>query len=344
MVYGAQSVRPPRLRTIFGGMDWLPTLEPEPHNKGLSDLREGEDRMYLYFCVQDTGTGMSEEEMQRLFKRFSQGSSKTHIAYGGSGIGLYICRQLAEKQGGGIGVAAKSGEGAVFAFYIETRPATEPELPVEQRQQYESHAAKSPIMVSGRPGLPQRISSSPNSSKSTPQPRAKTQPKTPRPATPPSGAPSAVKRNFQILLVEDNLVNQRVLAKQLRKAGCTVLIANHGAEALEVLKTTDCWRHTREEHEAPIPVQVILLDWEMPVMNGLECCKRIRELERTGEITKRMPVIAITANVRQEQMDQALAAGMDNVMTKPFTSRELLERIEQTIDASGRLKSELAAS
>lgn len=69
----------------------------------------------------------------------------------------------------------------------------------------------------------------------------------------------------------------------------------------------------------------------MPVMNGLECSKRIRELELEGQLTRRLPIIAITANVRQEQQEQAVAAGMDNVMPKPFSVSDLLTRIRDTI-------------
>ena len=139
--------------------------------------------------------------------------------------------------------------------------------------------------------------------------------------------------------MQDNLVNQKVLAKQLRKAACIVTIANHGLEALEALEKTDCWRETdatdAERPQANVggrKVDVILMDWEMPKMNGLACTKRIRELEREGWLTRRLPVIATTANVRQEQVEQAMAAGMDSVMSKPFTVSELLTRIHETVE------------
>nr|POE94266.1 hybrid signal transduction histidine kinase k [Quercus suber]POF04895.1 hybrid signal transduction histidine kinase k [Quercus suber] len=333
VVYGAQSQRPPQLTTSFGNLDWLPTLEQQEENLALPDLKDEEEKMYLYFCVQDTGTGMSGEEMKRLFKRFSQATSRTHITYGGSGIGLYICRQLAEKQGGGVGVAAKSNEGAVFAFYIEARAVEPSEIPPEKQNQ---DADLAPLIKSGqRTGLPSLVSSDSDSSRrgSTPRPEAPS-------ATPPPPSPSILeppRETFTILLVEDNLVNQRILAAQLRKASCTVLIANHGLEALQMLPTTDCWHQVTSGNESTKSSQgpsldVILLDWEMPEMNGLECCKRIRELERRGQITRRMTIIAITANVRKEQLDQAMQAGMDSVMTKPFTCAALLHKINQMVN------------
>lgn len=137
-----------------------------------------------------------------------------------------------------------------------------------------------------------------------------------------------------------------MLAKQLRKAKCTVTVANHGVEALEVLEKTDCWReagtispgHAEDAISQQVngkrpTVDVILMDWEMPVMDGLACTRRIRELEREGRLTRHLPVIATTANVRQEQVEQALAAGVDSVVPKPFVVSELLERIRAVIGA-----------
>ena len=132
-------------------------------------------------------------------------------------------------------------------------------------------------------------------------------------------------------VVLDNIINQRILAKQLKSAKCTVTVANNGSEALELLKKTDCWRDCDHTTNDCPPIDVVLMDWEMPIMNGLECAERIRELEREGQLTRRLPIIAITANVRQEQLQQAVAAGMDNVMPKPFTVSDLLVRIRETI-------------
>ena len=120
VVYGASLEHPPVLDTPHS-MKWIDG-ESELHtNIALPTLGKDEERVYLYFCVSDSGPGMTDDEMSRLFKRFSQASSRTHIQYGGSGIGLYVCRQLAEKQGGRIAVGSRTGEGSSFGFYIETR-------------------------------------------------------------------------------------------------------------------------------------------------------------------------------------------------------------------------------
>ena len=335
VVYGAKAERPPRIRTIFGDLNWVDPTDPERLNTALPPLEAGQKRLYLYFYVQDTGTGLTSEEMQKLFKRFSQATSRTHIAYGGSGLGLYICRELAEKQGGGVGVASKRGEGSVFGFYIETRPAAAPE---QAHDRHHPPLDEPAVMVNGRPSLPRRFSSKTEVITMGSSPRSSN--RTPQSPTSPVHLP---QQDFRILLVEDNLVNQRVLAKQLRMAKCAVTVANHGEEALKMLEKADCWQHSRSDPAAvgngdfpnsPLRIDVVLMDLEMPVMNGLECCKRIRLLERKGQITRRLPVIATTANVRQEQKDEAIAAGMDDVVSKPFTVKELLDRMSEIIETT----------
>ncbi|KAF7198208.1 putative histidine kinase 1 [Pseudocercospora fuligena] len=381
IVYGAQKYRPPKIRTIFGALDWIGAQDTQRVNLALGTPASGSEKLYLYFCVQDTGRGMTEEEQEKLFQRFSQARPKTDIAYGGSGLGLYICRQLSEKQGGGVGCASRSGEGSVFGFYIQTTTAKDTDLSAEQRRASPVQRAKP---VNTRPNLPQRSSSAPPDpkpvSRMTSEDHSRTI-QTPTDtamaegikekngpsreeddqeletadmlASPPvdgnkqleahaEKAPAAEefpkekqsqhRNNFHILLVEDNLVNQKILAKQLRKAKCTVTVANHGEEALKILENTDCWQSRSDDTEAS-KIDVVLMDWEMPVMDGLTCTRKIRELEKECQIIRRLDIIGTTANVRQEQQDKAMEAGMDSVMSKPFTVGELLQRIRETLPA-----------
>lgn len=95
---------------------------------------------------------------------------------------------------------------------------------------------------------------------------------------------------FNILLVEDDLVNQKVLSKQLRKSGCVVHVANHGQGALDFLETSDAWNGKPQGHA----LDVVLMDLEMPIMDGLTCAKRIRELQRLGVLARHVPLIAVT--------------------------------------------------
>lgn len=330
--YGVQRHRPPEVVSAYGDLAWVTPTDPEGSNTALPPSNSDEDRLYLYFCVQDTGSGVSAEAMNKLFKRFSQATAKTHVEFGGSGLGLYICRQLAENQGGGVGVVSKIGEGSAFGFYVETRAMLELHQDTKKHGPAANHQSRA---VHSGQDAPRWATS-----KSEPNLRTDLVAGVPKPLSLPLRERKDIEpKSYHALLVEDNLINQKVLAKQLRKSGWTVTVANNGVEALAVLKTADCWRQADhngpavpESEPEPLPIAVILMDLEMPVMNGLECCACIRSLELEGQITKHLPIIAITANVRQEQKDEAVAAGMDRVVSKPFTVSELTETVLEVID------------
>lgn len=118
---------------------------------------------------------------------------------------------------------------------------------------------------------------------------------------------------LNILIVEDNLVNQKVLSKQLQKLGWNVSVANHGLEALEVLKQTVFWNPIPPTKEGTKPLDLILMDIEMPLMDGLTATREIRRLQAEGMLNGHVPIIAVSANARSEQISQATAAGMVNL-------------------------------
>lgn len=119
----------------------------------------------------------------------------------------------------------------------------------------------------------------------------------------------------------------QVIAQQLRRLGVhTVHVADDGLAALNFLETT-IFNPSASSSSSNIPLSLILMDVEMPVMDGLSCVRRIRELESQGNIIGHVPVIAITANARNEQVAVAVEAGMDEVVTKPFLVRELVPRM-----------------
>jgi PAS domain S-box-containing protein len=114
----------------------------------------------------------------------------------------------------------------------------------------------------------------------------------------------------RILLVEDNPVNQRVAQRMLQKLAAEVTIANHGAEALE--------RMAESTYDA------VLMDCQMPVMDGFTAARRIREAERRSGRGKRLPIIALTANVMSEDRENCIAAGMDAHLGKPIEAAQLV--------------------
>lgn len=139
-----------------------------------------------------------------------------------------------------------------------------------------------------------------------------------------AGSPPS-SRPLHVLLVEDNLVNQKVLKKQLEKIGCVVSTANNGILALQYLETTELYESGTRK------LSLILMDLEMPEMDGLTCVTLIRELEASGLIRRRIPVVAVTANVREEQILAARNSGMDDVVSKPFRIAELVAKVESIL-------------
>jgi two-component system sensor histidine kinase/response regulator len=131
--------------------------------------------------------------------------------------------------------------------------------------------------------------------------------------------PNATFQGRRVLLVEDNPVNQRVAQRLLQKLAADVTIANHGAEALERLA----------EHE----FDAVLMDCQMPVMDGFTAAAKIREAEKQAGAGKRVPIIALTANVLSEDREHCLAAGMDAHLGKPIVASQLVDCLGRYLDA-----------
>lgn len=172
-----------------------------------ADWGTGED-LFLHFSVNDTGVGLTSDEMKNLFLRFSQASPKTHVTYGGSGLGLFICKELAELQGGRIGVSSIPGKGSDFKFYVRARRAAStkrretfdvaerPAKTSKQTKAQRDEPSKSPDENTGlRVTHPNYIAPL-NRSHSASQ-------------NPVVGSP-ADANTLHVLVVEDNLINQKV--------------------------------------------------------------------------------------------------------------------------------------
>jgi len=114
---------------------------------------------------------------------------------------------------------------------------------------------------------------------------------------------------LSILLVEDNLLNQRIVTFSLKKYNHEVTIANNGIEAIERFRENS--------------FDVILMDIMMPVMDGLEATVKIREIEISESADKRTPIIALTANTMDNDRDKCISYGMDEFMAKPFDIEKL---------------------
>lgn len=290
---GASSDRP----TSTNGVKYLAR---NPKRNDMTDTPEWGtgDLVYLLVQVQDTGKGLHEHESKFLFQRFSQTSPRTHVQYGGSGLGLFISRELTELQGGEIGVQSDAGIGSTFAFFVKARRTKAPGSGSRSSDTSRQPSGQDFDIGKERVLDPAALTRLPHRTGSPSVMAAKKM----------EGKKSQLTISDvskHVLVVEDNLVNQKVLSKQLKGAGCVVSVANHGGEALAFLEKSRFWVDGGTEE-----LSVILMDLEMPVMDGLTCVKRIRELQRTGQICGHVPVIAVTANARSEQIATAKDSGM----------------------------------
>ncbi len=250
--------------------------------------------IYLTVSIRDSGRGLGEEERSNLFQVFQQASPKTYARYGGSGLGLFISRQLVEMQGGQIGLSSEGpGKGTTVRFFIKSR-RTGPSAKVTKAKEVQM------FMPGGSLGTHCVVGVSTRHDVAEPLERQ-------LPGVPdlPARA-SGPSKNIHILVVEDNLVNQRVISKQLRKSGCLVTVANNGEEALQFIMRSEFWKDLSTGER----LSVVLMDLEMPVMDGISCVQTIRKLQIDGNIICHIPVIAVTANARRDKIEEAMSAGM----------------------------------
>jgi signal transduction histidine kinase/CheY-like chemotaxis protein len=301
---------------------------------------------YIMVAVRDTGIGIGDEAQKRLFERFNQATPRTESIYGGSGLGLNVSRRLCHLHGGEIGVSSKEGEGSTFGFFFAVRKSESTDavglasqtaqddqtcrniLSLGDEMTNGDHQMTSPAISQdpevtyieeinpacksdGRKNHTAKIAESTDSSESS------------APDTQSKEENDNKPHNQRILLVEDNIINQRILSRKLQTLGFSVTEANNGREALDAVKKDhfDC----------------ILMDQAMPVMDGNSATKAIREFEKEqpAEYTH-TPVLGVTANVREEQQEEMLQSGMDDVIHKPYRMDELTGKIGQlTLEESG---------
>jgi signal transduction histidine kinase/CheY-like chemotaxis protein len=247
--------------------------------------------VYLTFSLSDNGIGMRPDEVANIFERFEQANVTTHVTYGGSGLGLFISKELTERMGGEIGVMSEPEVGSTFVFYIKTRRS-----PTET-----ASVAVSPVPTTSPTTTPLALRQLPNGA---------------APLAPPP------HRNLRTLLVEDNIINQKVLRIHLTRCNIDVEVANHGLEALDILR-------------AGATFEICLMDVHMPVMDGLTCMREIRALEKAGDLPGRLPIIAVSANARQEQIQSAKDAGADRFVQKPYKAKDLIDLMRAMTQSAG---------
>lgn len=268
--------------------------------------------IYLSFSIRDTGPGMTKEEASNLFQRFSQASPRTHAQFGGSGLGLFISRELVEMHGGRIGLLSQPGVGSLFKFYVKCRRSDQ--LPPPNADNQIPNTAV------------QQLHNPPPILQSSYQEKARKNGSQNQFGRRPSALP------LRMLIVEDNVINQRLLKLIVSRHGFETLIANNGEEALTIIAAS-AWNkeYTSIHLDAP-RIDIVLCDIEMPIMDGKTCVRRIRQLEHEGTLVSGLPVIAVTGNARNEQVEEARECGFDAVITKPYMIPELLSVVERYVN------------
>ncbi len=223
------------------------------------------------FTVADTGIGMTEDFMRKMYNAFEREQTSTRTGYIGTGLGLSITKKLLDVMGGSISVKSRKGEGSVFTV----------DLPLKLVEHVREESAET------QPVIPKH---------------------------------SGERR---ILLVEDIEVNRMLAEAILTEAGFLVESVPDGSDAVEIIKNRPVWYY-----------DLVLMDIQMPVMNGYEATRSIRALGR--EDTSALPIIALSANARDEDKRMSMESGMNSHIAKPFDIAHLIATIDEYIAAAIR--------
>lgn len=209
---------------------------------------------YIEFAVTDTGIGIPESKIEKIFDSFTQADESTFRKYGGTGLGLTISKNLITIMNGDIRVESILGKGSTFSFII---PLVAGKQPVEDTDYL---------------------------------------------------APEKTTGSARILIAEDNIMNQKLISAYMKKTGHRYMLVENGADAIDALKNEK--------------FDTVLMDLEMPVMDGRDSLLRIRSGE-AGESNKNIPVFAMSAHVMTDIIDSYIREGFTGYITKPIDLKKL---------------------
>ena len=230
----------------------------------VSVLDRDKDNLKIKFSVEDTGIGIAEEKLSKIFDSFEQADIDTANIYGGTGLGLTIVKKLVELKGGELTVSSRIGKGSVFNIINWITIAEKPEPKKENRADHK----KLPTF-----------------------------------------------NQLSVLVAEDNMVNQFILAKMLKDWNVSVVMVDNGRKLIEKLHQQN--------------FDIILMDTHMPDMNGYQAAKAIRM--DFDEPKRSIPIISLSAAALDHEKEEAISAGMNDVLSKPFQPHELHDKIQKML-------------
>lgn len=254
-----------------------------------SDDRQNPDSCRALFAVSDSGIGISDEEMTRVFDPFTQADGSTTRKFGGTGLGLTISCRLVEKMGGQIHCESQKGHGTTFYFEAEFKTASKDAFKSVQTQRIDRRLIQDLINQTDS----HRINVEPDSVKT-----------------------AALK----ILLADDNDLNHFLVTEILRNTIHELRSVYNGEEAVNIVQ---------QEH-----FDIIFMDLQMPVMGGIEASLKIRELTEKGK--KQIPIVAITARVMADDLQECQDAGIEYFISKPLKINDFSEFVERVAITKAR--------
>ncbi|KAI8630927.1 putative histidine kinase HHK1p [Xylariaceae sp. FL1651] len=289
LIYGD----PIRLHQVLGNLigNSLKFTEDGSITIGARVDSDSPEKAKLTFWVRDTGIGIPPKQLAKLFKPFSQADASTARKYGGSGLGLSICKSLIETMmKGRIELASQENIGTT-AWFTVTFDKAKPEVSAGDVQNIPGPQ----ILEQPRGALQQIVrETSPN---------------------PYMDLTVIPKDRLRICIAEDNLINQKIAIQYVHKLGYTHVDAyENGLKAVEGL---------RQKAREGKPYHVILMDVQMPILDGYEATKLLRK--DAIEEVRSILVIAMTASAIQGDREKCLAAGMNDYLAKPVKA-DLLKR------------------
>ncbi|KAI1768168.1 hypothetical protein GGR53DRAFT_479253 [Hypoxylon sp. FL1150] len=284
--------------------------------------KETADTIEIKFVIEDSGIGIEEDVLKRLFQPFSQGDASTARKFGGTGLGLTISKNLVDLMRGRIALESTVGNGTTATFWIPFNKPQVPQTDVVVDIGALPDRLQSEMSVSCNSSEHEHFMGTPPAELSqgpVDRPR-RARPKRPANLMSPFGLdgedlPRTERAKIQVLVVEDNAVNQQIATKTIKKLGFKVSAAWNGKEALEYLEACREGKFTKPD--------IILMDVQMPVIDGYKCTHILRHHVPYKAYANDVPIVAMTASAIQGDREKCTKAGMDDYLSKPVKSNTL---------------------